>query len=243
MRKYSPVLNVRRLRFAPRPFATTATVVAVLVFAALGQWQLNRAAEKRALAVDFASVGPALVLPADSRELPRYQRVTARGQYDAAHQFLLDNRIHRGLAGVEILTPLLLESGGTVLVNRGWQPFGATRQALPDVAVSPETRTIAGRLDELPQPGLVLDAPPASGWPRLVSYPTADQIESMLGRDLQPRIILLDAAAADGFVRDWSLPGATPDRHLGYAVQWFAFAATAVAIWIAISLRRRGESH
>ena len=90
MREYSPVLNRRRLRFAPRLPATIATVVALLVFVALGQWQLNRAAEKRALAADYASAGPALALPADSRYLPRYQRVTASGRYDPDHQFLLD---------------------------------------------------------------------------------------------------------------------------------------------------------
>jgi cytochrome oxidase assembly protein ShyY1 len=38
------------------------------------------------------------------------------------------------------------------------------------------------------------------------------------------------------------VPGAGSDRNLGYAVQWFAFAALAIAIWIALSLRRDGES-
>jgi cytochrome oxidase assembly protein ShyY1 len=235
------VLNTRRLRFTPRPFATFATLVAALAFAALGQWQLNRAAEKRALAEDFAGAGPAVALRADNRQLPRYQRVTARGRYDSARQFLLDNRVQGGRAGVEVLTPLLLDAGGAVLVNRGWQPFGATREVLPDVAVAAETRTIAGRLDELPRPGIALEAPPSAGWPRLVSYPTADQLATMFGRAIEPRIILLDADEPDGYVRDWRLPGTTPGRHLGYALQWFAFAATAVAIWLALSLRRDGE--
>jgi surfeit locus 1 family protein len=240
-REYSPVLNPRRLRFAPRLSATIATLVAALAFIALGQWQLNRAAEKRALAEDFAGAGPARALPADSREWPRYQRVTARGRYDSARQFLLDNRIQDGRAGVEVLTPFVLDGGGAVLVNRGWQPFGATRDILPDVAVSAEPRTIAGRLDELPRPGIALAAPPAAGWPRLVTYPTADQLAAMLGRAIEPRIILLVADEPDGFVRAWSLPGTTPGRHLGYALQWFAFAATAVAIWLALSLHRDGE--
>ncbi len=235
------MLNAHRLRFAPRPFATLATVVAVLVFAALGQWQLNRAAEKRVLVAEFASAGPAVALPADSRQLPRFQRVTVRGRYDAAHQFLLDNRIQAGRVGVEVLTPLLLDSGGAVLVNRGWQSFGATREDLPEVAVSSGPRTIAGKLDELPRAGIALETPPASGWPRLVSFPTAEQLTTMLGRDLQPRIILLDAADPDGYIRDWKLHGTTPGRNLGYAIQWFAFAATAVAIWFAVSLHRPGD--
>lgn len=240
-REYSPVLNRRRLRFAPRPAATLATLVAALAFIALGQWQLNRAAEKRALAEDFAGAGPALALPADSRDWPRYQRVTARGRYDSARQFLLDNRMQGGRAGVDALTPFVLDGGGVVLVNRGWQPFGATRDSLPDVAVAPERRTIAGRLDELPRPGIALEAPPAAGWPRLVSYPTTDQLATLLGRSIEPRIILLDADEPDGYVREWTLPGTTSGKHLAYALQWFAFAATAVAIWLALSLHRDGE--
>ena len=235
------MLNPRRLRFAPRPIATLVTVVAVLAFASLGQWQLNRAAEKRALAADFARAGPAVPLPADSRELPRYQHVTVRGRYDAERQFLLDNRIRDGRVGVEILTPLLRDDGGTVLVNRGWQPFGASRQDFPDVAVSPVLRRITGRLDELPRPGIVLEAPPATGWPRLISFPTAGQITKMLGQEVAPRIVLLDPTEPDGYVRDWKLHGTSPDRNFGYAIQWYAFAATAIAIWLAVSLRRQGE--
>ena len=236
------MLNPRRLRFQPRLPATIATVAAMLVFVALGQWQLNRAADKRALAADYASAGPTLALPTDSRSLPRYQRVTARGRYDPDHQFLLDNQIHEGLAGVRVLTPLVLAGGGRVLVNRGWLPFGATRADLPDIAVDGNERVIAGRLDDLPRPGILLGAPPGSAWPRLVNYPTMDELAAALGKDLHSRVILLDAGVADGYVRDWQLPGTTTDRHIGYAVQWFAFAATAFAIWLAVSLRRRGEA-
>ena len=39
-----------------------------------------------------------------------------------------------------------------------------------------------------------------------------------------------------------NVPGTTPDRHLGYAVQWFAFAALAAAIWFVVSFRKTGES-
>lgn len=242
MREYSPVRIPRRLRFAPRPFATLAAAVAALVFTGLGLWQLGRADEKSALAADFAGGGPIIDLPSDSSGLPRYQRVTARGRYDAERQFLLDNQIHDGRAGVQVLTPFRLDVGGVVMVNRGWLPFGATRAELPEVTVDAEPRMIAGRLDELPRPGILLGAPPGSGWPRLVSYPQIDEIAAALGVTPHARMIRLDPGVADGYVRDWRLPGTTPMRHLGYAIQWFAFAATAIAIWLAVSLRRPGET-
>jgi surfeit locus 1 family protein len=238
MREYIPVLNLRRSRFAPRPGPTVLTAVAIVLFAALGNWQLGRAEEKRDLAAKFGAAGPAIEwrqLPPDA---PRYTRVSLRGHYDPAHQFLLDNLSHESVAGVEVLTPFLLDDGSAVIINRGWQPFGATRQELPDVAVDGEMRTVVGRIDELPRPGIWLKAPPAAGWPQLVQYPDMDELSRQLGRKLAPRQVLLDPAVPDGYLRDWSLPGTPIDRHIGYAVQWFAFAALAGAIWLVLSFRK-----
>lgn len=242
MAKYSPVVNPRRLRFAPRVPATLAAVVAAILFSVLGNWQLGRAAEKRALAADFARQDAAQDIRSVPAEGPRYPRVFARGQYDSEHQFLLDNRVHAGQAGVHVLTPIRLADGSTVLVNRGWQPFGATRADLPEVAVSDEARTIHGRLDRLPRPPIELEGVAATGWPRLMQYPNADKLGAALGRELYDGMILLDPDEPEGFVREWSVPGSGSDRNLGYAVQWFAFAALAIAIWIALSFKRDGES-
>jgi surfeit locus 1 family protein len=216
-------------------------VGAVALFAALGNWQLGRAAEKRGLAADFAAGGPPIdwqQLPPDA---PRYQRVRLRGHYDPAHQFLLDNMSHESVAGVHVLTPLLLDDGSAVLVNRGWAPYGPTRQDLPAVEVGSEKRTIVGRLDELPRPGIWLKAPPAAGWPRVVQYPKMPELAAALGRELAPRQVLLDPGVPDGYVREWTVTGTTVDRHIGYAVQWFAFAAVAAALWVVLSFRKTGE--
>jgi surfeit locus 1 family protein len=215
---------------------------AVVAFGALGNWQLGRAEEKRELAGHFDAGGPPIdwqQLPPDA---PRYQRVSLRGQYDPGHQFLLDNRSFESVAGVEVLTPLLLDDGTAVLVNRGWQPFGATRQDFPDVAVDGEKRTVVGRHDELPRPGIWLKAPPATGWPRLVQYPTMAELADALGRKLATRQVLLDPGVPDGYVRAWTVAGTSVDRHIGYAVQWFAFAAVAAALWFVLSFRKPGET-
>ncbi len=238
MREYSPVLTPRRSRFAPRLLPTILAAGAVVMFAALGNWQLDRADQKRAMARDFTAGGPAIEwrrLPPDA---PRYQRVKVRGHYDAGHQFLLDNMSHESVAGVQVLTPLVLDNGDAVIVNRGWLPYGATRQDLPDVAVDGDMRTVVGRIDNLPRPGIWLKAPEASGWPRLVQYPAMAELSAAIGRDLATRQVLLDPGVPDGYVREWAVPGTSPDRHLGYAVQWFAFAVLAAAIWLALGFRR-----
>lgn len=241
MQEYIAVLN-RLGRFAPRFIPTALALAAVVAFVALGNWQLGRAEEKRELAGHFSAGGPPIDWPQLPRDAPRYQRVSLRGHYDPDHQFLLDNMSHDSVAGVDVLTPFLLDDGTAVLVNRGWLPFGATRQDLPGVAVDSAKRSVVGRLDELPRPGIWLKAPPATGWPRLVQYPKMDELAAALGRPLAPRQVLLDPGVPDGYVRAWTMNGTSADRSLGYAVQWFAFAAVAGILWFVLSFRKAGET-
>lgn len=228
--------------FAPGLVPTLLAAVAVAGFGILGGWQLSRAEEKRVMARSFTAGGPAIDWPRLPPDAPRFQRVQLRGRYDGARQFLLDNMSHESVAGVQVLTPLVLDNGDAVLVNRGWLPYGPTRQDLPAVDVGGEKRTVVGRIDELPRPGIWLKGPAAAGWPRLVQYPSMPQLSAALGRELAPRQVLLDPGVPDGYVRDWHVPGTTPDRHLGYAVQWFAFAALAVVIWAVLGFRRSGAA-
>jgi surfeit locus 1 family protein len=104
-----------------------------------------------------------------------------------------------------------------------------------------DEREVSGVLDALPEPGLRVGpaaAPREPGWPRALLFPTEADVESALGRDVEPRIVLLDAGLPDGYERKWrpSL-GFGPERHLGYALQWFAFAIVAIVLFIALNLR------
>jgi surfeit locus 1 family protein len=177
-------------------------------------------------------------------ELARYQHVRLRGSYDATRQILLDNMPSvSGQPGYRVLTPLERADGrGWVLVDRGWVPLGATREDLPDVAVGVHERAVSGILDVLPIPGLRVGpaaSPGAAGWPRVLLFPTEADVEAALGVDVESRVILLDAGVVDGFERKWrpSL-GFGPERHLGYAIQWFAFALASAILFIALNLRR-----
>jgi cytochrome oxidase assembly protein ShyY1 len=62
-----------------------------------------------------------------------------------------------------------------------------------------------------------------------------------LGEPIVDYQLLLDAAAPDGYVRDWRAPVLPPDRHLAYAGQWaaLAFGAVAAALVIAFRTARR----
>jgi surfeit locus 1 family protein len=239
-----PALRIRigARTFAPGLVPTLLMLPVLALLLGLGTWQLGRAEEKRALFEAFARGTDATSeLPPASRPAPRYTHVRLEGRYLPGRQVLLDNVTHAERVGYRVLTPLEREDGETVLVDRGWVPLGRSRAVLPDVAVDAEPRAIAGRVDALPRAGIDLEAPEGSGWPRVASFPSMPELERALGRPLYPQIVLLDADQPDGYVREWRPPGLPPERHLGYAVQWYSLATALVVIWIVVNTRRTAE--
>ena len=222
---------------------TLLVVVLLALFVSLGRWQWQRGQDKQAAWAEFErqDTRPTRVHD-DVDSLLRFSRVELSGQFDPRHQFLLDNRSHAGRAGYEVLTPFLLDSGARVLVNRGWIPSSGYRDQLPDVALpANEPRRITGRLDDLPAAGLASGraAPtPGNAWPKLTSFPTHDELQAALGKNIAQRILLLDPEAPGGFVREWSPPGLSPDRHLSYAIQWWGFAVVLLVLYFGLNFRK-----
>ncbi|MDG1462616.1 MAG: SURF1 family protein [Gammaproteobacteria bacterium] len=213
-----------------------------------GNWQLNRADEKRTFIDSFndASQTPVLNTPIDIdfAESMLYRRFELHGRYLSDRQVLLDNMVADGEVGYQVLTPFKLsdELGGqTLVVNRGWVKGSADRLRLPAVAVGDKRRKIRGRLAFLPAPGIRLDAPlPEAGsfnWPLPMTWPTTGQIGELLGSPVLEWQLLLDADQNDGYRRDWQPETMGPETHLGYALQWFSFAAIALIIYVAFNIR------
>lgn len=230
--------------FAPGWFGSLLTLALLPGLIGLGLWQLRRADEKRELMAQ-AEQGRAQLLPlraANAPGLARYQRVVLAGSYDPDHQVLLDNMpSSQGRPGYRVLTPFKLEDGSLLLVDRGWVPVGVDRRQRPQIAVAAWSREVIGMLDELPRPGVRAgNAGIQTGvWPQVLNYPTFAELRELYGRGLQPRIVLLDAAASDGFERTWQIDlGFGPERHVGYAVQWFGLATTLVIIFVVVNLKR-----
>jgi surfeit locus 1 family protein len=112
-----------------------------------------------------------------------------------------------------------------------------SRATLPAVPVDAQPRVLSGRIGELPRAGIELGSPAASGWPRVVSFPRIVELGAALGQPLYPRLVLLEPAEPDGYLREWRPSGLAPERHLGYALQWFAFALTLAVVFVVANLR------
>lgn len=245
IRSYRIPVGGFELRLAPGPVVAALLMLVLLLSA--GFWQLRRADEKRATLVeqayraDKASVVIAPDMLADARvERLRHRRAVATGHYRDDIQYLLDNRTHNHVAGYHVLTPLRLRDTDVhVLVNRGWLPVGPSRRRLPDVVVTGELLTAQGSIAAPPATGLVLgptgfDEP---GWPKVVQEVDLARIGEQIGSPLLPFVLRLSPDSGPGYAREWRVrAGLTPERHTGYAVQWFALAAALVVLclWVAL---------
>lgn len=238
-----------RYEFRPGLWPSITVLLLLALLLSLGFWQLDRAAQKRMLLNAYTARPNAapVQLTADFAPGPdwRYRRVQVQGVYDPAHQFLLDNRVYQGRAGYQVLTPLrLAHSDAVVLVNRGWVPQGATRADLPALPLPSDTLVgIEGLIDFPPDNVFTLgegeDRDP--GWPKVLQRVRLELQAEQLHARVLPMVLLLAPEQPGGFVRAWTPVVIGPERHLGYAVQWFALALALVILYMLANLKR-GET-
>ncbi|MGQ0618759.1 MAG: SURF1 family protein [Panacagrimonas sp.] len=232
-------------RFRPPLWSIVATLLGTGLFLSLGTWQVHRGQDKRSLESAFGghTGEPVIELSSDTPTpdpltAPRAQ---AAGIYDAARQLLLDHQTRNRVPGYHVWTPLRMEEGVWLMVDRGWIAADPDRRRLPDLDVPTEARTIRGHWRPLPEPGLRLasQACEPGAFPRVLSYPTAAELACLLGAPVARGLLLLDPAETEGYVREWELPNPVPpERHYAYAAQWFAFAATLLFLFVKLNLKK-----
>lgn len=246
-----PPLKIADYRFAPTLWPTVAFVVSLVLLLSLGFWQANRAAEKQAMLERRAAgeASAALQLNGMTRLTPedRFRSATVRGRYDGEQQWLLDNRVYRGQAGYHVFTPFV-PSGATrptLLINRGWIAVGATRDFLPQLPVPGDVVTLHGRLDSPASVGLVMGEPPLESIADRVRLQALDIAALAQARDLPllDYALVIDDGEPGGLQYDWSpIPPMGPEKHLGYAVQWFGLATALLIIYVGVNTKRdRGD--
>ena len=208
----------------------------------LGFWQLHRLAERRALNAMLASrLHDAPKRAADllrDSATAAYRRVTVTGTYDYANEYALASRTRQGSPGVNIVTPLRVAGSDTaILVNRGW--VYAPDAMTADLARwrEPVTTTAIGYLLEVKGTGAGPIA--AATNPRVLRYLDRDSLNRRLPYPIAPFLVVATEAPApraDSTPARLAAPVLDEGPHLGYAFQWFAFAAIGV-VGAAFSVR------
>ena len=220
-------------------FVAVAIVLAVL-FVRLGFWQLSRRDERRAFNAQRAAplAQPEVSYESISGPWP-YRRVRLAGTPDYAQEFAISGRSRNGSPGVHVITPFRRAGSDTaVLVNRGW--VYAADAATADLARFRETvSAVSGFTDTIPDGPPTLD-PNRS---RVVRRLTRASVESLVPYPVHPVMIVMQDSAGPSAPPRLPLPELHDGPHLGYAIQWFAFALTAIGgAAIVIHRARKGRN-
>ena len=205
-------------------------LIAAAVFVRLGIWQLHRRTERRTrnalITARLRSPEVDVTAVPHDTAAARFRRVRVSGTPDYDHELIYAARSYKGSPGVNLLTPVRFAGRDTaVIVDRGWvyAPDGAT----VDLAKwHDRDSTFTGYVEELPSSG----GSTYSGRPRIIARMSLDVIRRALPYPVAPVyvVVLGDSAVAADRVARLSVPPLDDGPHMGYALQWFAFATIAV---------------
>ena len=213
------------------PFwATTLTLLGVLILCSLGTWQLYRLEWKTELlqtieseyAKDASSI---LIAPEKLNETLNMTRGSIKGRFLHDKAIAISPRTHEGEPGYHILTPLKTVSGTHILINRGWVPLDKKET----YSRSNGTQTITGLFRTPGRPNIFVpkNTPEKDQWHRI----DLAQISSEKGLEpLAPVILYAEN-------EDESLPMATAikpkpnNNHLQYALFWYAMACALIGVY------------
>lgn len=208
------------------------------VFVYLGLWQLGRADEKVQLLEALGELDrqPAVTLNTNS-DPAAGQRVKLAGQFEEEVVFLLDNRVLDGVVGYELLTPF--RDSRLVITNRGFIPMERTRAEVPALPALGERGAAQGKV-HLPEPnnlqGQWQPEPLADGVYRIQAADLAE-ISQILDEPVAPFIVRISADDPNGLPRHWPSTTMTPERHRGYALQWFTMALAILILFLYVSFK------
>ncbi len=230
--------------FRPGPWAWLVGLLAIGVLAGLGSWQLHRLTWKNELVAERTAqlAAPPISLPGQTSEPQEleFRVVTLVGRFLHDKELYLAARPYKKQVGYHVVTPLQLEDGRVVFVDRGWIP--------PDHQdpLARQEGLVAGRIE---MDGVLRQG----GWKgRDLFRPENDPEANLwLWFDLPAMAAAagLDRAITSVYVQAedplaGSYPIARPyevdlrNDHLEYALTWYALALILLVIFVVFHLKR-----
>ncbi len=203
----------------------------------LGFWQLDRAEEKEHILSDLEKTKRLPETPWKANALESGRLVKASGFFETEKYWLLDNKIHRGKVGFEVIMPFRTE-GKMALVNRGWIEGDPSRRSLPEIDTPVGRVDIVGR-SHIALDNALIDFQSSGDWPKLITSIHLEKMYASLNQEGQGQsadnIIRLQQDSQAALISDWPAVNVLPQQHVAYAVQWFAMAFALLAMYVIYS--------
>lgn len=214
----------------------------------LGFWQLERAKEKRHRIAQLAKGSETILTDLDrisAQQINQFQSVQLDLVLESQVVLLLDNKIDKKRPGYHVLNVAReASSGKRMLVNRGWVFAGGNRDKLPEIKLPDTNWTVNARI--YPMVSKAISTAGARieesfGVLRLpyLDLEIKDQLERQLGIKLENYLLRLNSDSAGAYKANWVWTNMKPEKHLAYALQWFALAFAFLIVSVVVSIKKR----
>ncbi|WP_286234304.1 SURF1 family protein [Thalassotalea sediminis] len=208
----------------------------------LGFWQLSRAVEKEQRIARIEAVQDAAyysltdVLSLNVQENINDLPLKISGTFDEKFTFLLDNQTFNGQVGYRVLQ-VVSTNMGAVLVNMGWIKGNKSRYILPNFKAETGQHIVKGHV-RLVESGITLAEQNYTNvtWPLRIQQIELDKFSHIIGQKLLPFVLYLDKKEDIGFKKNWQAIVMPPEKHRGYAFQWFSLATAWMLLMVSASL-------
>ncbi len=216
-------------------------IFTLLVFVALiklGLWQSSRAEQKQQrlthiealLSSEAINLNKLMTMGKQINDLP----VQMQGEFNNQQKFLLDNQTNQGQLGYRVLQVFNdTRSKQAVLVNLGWLQGSINRNELPDLKDFPGQVTVKGNV-RIIERGIVLSEQTLTDehWPLRIQQIEIEKISQVINKQLLPFVVFLDKKESLGYKKNWQPVVMSPEKHQGYAVQWFSLAIAWLSLMV-----------
>jgi cytochrome oxidase assembly protein ShyY1 len=213
---------------------TLIAIMCIVIMFFLGFWQLDRKHQKeqRLAQIEQRKDANPLTVSEVANDPQDYVDFPIMLTGELSNQtFFIDNRLKNGFAGYEVLAPVVTDYG-TVLLNLGWVPGTGDRSVLPRIML-PRNRVHAGVLYVPTDNVMIKETNFNYGrFPVLIQQIDFSEIEKHLGKNVLPFTIRLTEQEDSNFIRDWQVVVMAPERHLGYAIQWFGLGVAGLTVFL-----------
>lgn len=213
------------------------------LFCVLGVWQLHRYEYKKLLLTSYESRLTSAPIPlaqliGDQNDT-QFKRATVTGHYVNELTMFVQNQYYQNQLGFNVLTPFKIPGDKKLLlIDRGWVEKSSAN--LPNISAVLDEQQVMGYVKFENEFHFILgkNILNKDKAPIVMQKIDIKELQRITNQEFYPYVLRLDPSVAHGFSRNWVIATIIPEKHMGYAIQWFVMAFVLLIAYLCFCCER-----